>query len=106
MRRYQVLFRPEAQKDLVDIFERILVISQDQQSARRFVSRIVSRCRRIGNVPRGGRPRDDLSAGMRIVPFEHSAVVAYIVTDKVEILNIFYGGRDYEALYVSQGTGD
>jgi toxin ParE1/3/4 len=35
-----------------------------------------------------------------MVPFERTAVITYIVTDtRVEITNIFYGGRDYEALY-------
>ena len=40
----------------------------------------------------------DLGPGIRIAPFEHSAVVAYRVEDDaVEIVNVFYGGRDYEA---------
>ena len=64
-----------------------------------FVTRIMARCHKIGDVPFGGRARDDLVPGMRTVPFERSAVVAYRVTDVVEITNIFYGGRDYEALY-------
>ena len=39
-------------------------------------------------------------AGLRTVPFERSAVIAYRVeNDTVEITNIFYGGQDYEALY-------
>jgi toxin ParE1/3/4 len=66
---------------------------------RNFVSRILQRCRRIGNVPHGGQPRDDLMAGMRTVPFEDSAVITYFVTDKAEIVNIFHGGRDYDAFY-------
>jgi toxin ParE1/3/4 len=46
------------------------------------------------------RPRDDLAPGLRTVPFERSAVIAYIVEGgAVQITNIFYGGRDYEALY-------
>nr|WP_260682893.1 type II toxin-antitoxin system RelE/ParE family toxin [Rhizobium laguerreae] len=58
----------------------------------------MTRCRKIGDAPNGGRPRDDLAPGLRTVPFEHSAVIAYHVTDAVEIVNVFYGGRDYEAL--------
>ena len=54
----------------------------------------------LANVPLGGRPRDDLAPGLRTVPFERSAVIAYIVEGgAVQIINIFYGGRDYEALY-------
>lgn len=59
----------------------------------------MARCRKIGDAPNGGRPRDDLEPGLRTVPFERTAIVAYRVTDNVEITNVFYGGRDYEALY-------
>jgi len=58
------------------------------------------RCQRIGNAPMGGIARDDLQPGLRTVPFEHSAVIAYVVEDdQVSVTNVFYGGRDYDALY-------
>jgi len=61
----------------------------------------------IGNAPHGGRSRDDIMPGLRTVPFEHSAVIAYIVDDGlVCIVNIFYGGRDYEALMRDGGSSD
>jgi toxin ParE1/3/4 len=48
----------------------------------------------------GGVARDDLQPGLRTIPFEHSAVIAYVVgDDQVSVTNVFYGGRDYEALY-------
>ena len=52
--------------------------------------------------------RDDLIPGLRIVPFERSALIAYVVdADAVRIISIFYGGRDFEALLKDQtGTGD
>jgi toxin ParE1/3/4 len=43
-----------------------------------------------------------LEPGLRTIPFERRAVIAYRVTNAVEITNIFYGGRDYEALYRSR----
>lgn len=49
---------------------------------------------------RRGRRRDDLFPGLRTVPFEGRAVIAYLAREhRVEITNIFYGGQDYEALY-------
>jgi toxin ParE1/3/4 len=46
-------------------------------------------------------PRGDLSEGLRTVPFEHSAIIAYKVeTNCVRITNVFYGGRDYETFYL------
>jgi toxin ParE1/3/4 len=107
MRRLRVRYRPEAYADLENIFQFILRISSNQIAAERFVKRIKARCDRIGNVPYGGRPRDDLESGLRTVPFESSAVVAYKVeADCVRITNIFYGGRDYEAFYLGEKRRD
>jgi toxin ParE1/3/4 len=105
MRRARVVYRPEAVDDLEEIFRFVLDLSRDRHTARRFVERIRERCRRIGETPLGGTPRDDLAPGIRTVPFERRAVVAYRMVDgAVEITNIFYGGRDYEALYRQQGA--
>ena len=58
------------------------------------------RLREGGSRTVGGTARDDLRPGLRIVAFEHSAVIAYLVEDgQVCVTNVFYGGRDYEALY-------
>lgn len=51
--------------------------SQNRVIARDFVERIKVRCSRIGNAPLGGISRDDLEPGLRTVPFEKSAVIAY-----------------------------
>jgi toxin ParE1/3/4 len=99
MRRLEVTFRPEAVADLQEIYRFIFEVSQSHVTATRFTERILARALRIGDAPQGGRPRDDLEPGLRTVPFETSAVIAYRVTATVDIINIFYGGRDYEALY-------
>ncbi len=101
MRRLKVAFRPEARADLENIYLSVLKISQNEATAIGFYNRIHARCERIGLVPFGGRPRDDLDQGLRMVPFEHSAIIAYKVeSDRVRITNIFYGGRDYESFYL------
>jgi toxin ParE1/3/4 len=44
---------------------------------------------------------------LRTVPFEHSAIITYVVDgDLVRIVNIFYGGRDYETLMRDAGSSD
>ena len=107
MRRLPVAYRPEARTDLADIFRTVLRVSQHVPTARGFVQRIKDRCERIGDAPHGGRPRDDLEPGLRTVPFEHSAVITYRVEPgRVRISNVFYGGRDYEALFRGEDTKD
>ncbi|MFY9627610.1 MAG: type II toxin-antitoxin system RelE/ParE family toxin [Methylocystis sp.] len=100
MRRLEVRYRPEALDDLLWIYRFIHRAAGSPASADRYVTRIRDKCRRIGDVPYGGRARDDLAPGLRTTPFEKSAVIAYKVeADCVRITNVFYGGRDYESLY-------
>ncbi len=100
MKRLPVALREEAIADLVEIYDFIAEQSGLPEQALRFIARIRARCERIGDVPRGGRIRDDLVPGLRTVPFERSAVIAYVVEEgTVRVTNIFYGGRDYEAFY-------
>ena len=82
MRHLKVTFRPEAVKDISTVFHYIHELSGSAVIARGFVQRIRDRCVCIGNIPHGGRPRDDLAEGSRVVPFERSTVIAYTVTDK------------------------
>lgn len=105
MRRAKVTYRQTALADLRDIHRTIAEASQSPGVATRFVQRIMSRCRSIGDAPLGGRPRNDLAPGLRTVPFERSAVIAYVVGETVDIVNVFYGGRDYEALYHADDEG-
>ncbi|MDU0307577.1 type II toxin-antitoxin system RelE/ParE family toxin [Rhizobium sp. 25PS6] len=106
MRRAKVINRPEALSDLRQIYIDIADMSRSHVIANGFVKRLMARCHKIGDAPNGGRPRDDLAPGLRTVPFEHCAVIAYHVTDAVEIVNVFYGGRDYEALFRARDDED
>lgn len=69
------------------------------RTAHAYVRRIEARCQRLADAPHGGRLRSDLAAGLRIVPFEHSAIICYVVEDDtVWITNVFRRGRDHEAI--------
>lgn len=97
---YKVTYRETATADILDVYRWVYEVSLDPMTAERFTARLVAACERIGRVPHGGRPRDDLLPGLRTVPFEKRAVIAYLVeAETVVITNVFYGGRDYEALY-------
>lgn len=66
MRRVKVTYRPQAISDLQGIY-------------RIIAERIMARCRKIGDVPNGGRPRDDLE----IVFFDSDQWLASTVGIKV-----------------------
>ena len=99
IQRLPVVLNESALLDLQNIASYIFNQGGSERTALNFTDRIKARCHRIGDVPRGGRMRDDLIPGLRIVPFERSAVIAYVVEqDMIRIINIFYGGRDFETL--------
>ena len=99
---HKVRFREEASADILEIYRWVYEVSLDPATAQRFTGRLLAACERIGDTPLGGRSRDDLFPRLRIMPFEKRAVIAYLVGDDVvDITNVFYGGRDYEALYQS-----
>jgi toxin ParE1/3/4 len=105
IQRARVLLRESALDDLRKISEQIVRATGSKGVAHGIATRIQERCKRIGDVPRGGRQRDDLGAGLRTVPFEHSAVICYVIdNDTVQITNIFYGGQDFEAILRERET--
>jgi plasmid stabilization system protein ParE len=55
----------------------------------------------LKTAPMRGQQRDDIMKGLRIYPLDKKTVAAFVVDEKnstVRILNIFYGGRDYETI--------
>lgn len=100
MRRLEVSYRPAASTDLRNVYLWVLEASGDPETARRFTERIREACEKIGGRPLAGRARDDLAPGLRTFPFERRGVIAYFVEgDEVQVSNVFYGGREYEALF-------
>jgi toxin ParE1/3/4 len=107
MKRYSVSYREEAADDLAEIYRWVYAASLSPVTAERFLQRILALCEKIGSMPHGGQPRDDLLPGLRTFPFEKRAVIAYRLNgETVEITNVFYGGRDYAALYQSEDDPD
>ncbi|WP_245433273.1 type II toxin-antitoxin system RelE/ParE family toxin [Rhizobium anhuiense] len=46
-------------------------------------------------MPEGGAPREDFAPGVRILVFERRVTIAYrIVKDRVQVLRLFYAGRN------------
>lgn len=103
----RVQFREEADADLAAIHRFVLDLSGEPETADRFVLRIVEACERLGSMPLMGRRRDDLAEGLRTFPFEKRAVIAYRIGEGgVLIINVFYGGRDYEAFFAERPSDD
>ena len=69
-------------------------------AAVRFVDSIEKRCRSLLEFPGQGRTRNDLLAGLRILPFGRRVMIGYLSTEEaIEVLRVWYGGQDYEDFF-------
>jgi toxin ParE1/3/4 len=94
---FTVVLRPQAEEDLAAIYE--YIAQSNPQRAIEYLRRLRLRCEALTNFPERGRARDDLMPGARMLPFDRSAVIIYrIEGDVVRIIDIFYRGRNYEAI--------
>jgi toxin ParE1/3/4 len=98
-----VVFTPEAQNDLLDLYDYIA----DRSSPTRalgYISRIEKTCTSLKNLPERGTRRDDLRPGLRVIGFERRVLIAFRVSsDSVAILRILYGGRNVELAFPDEG---
>ncbi len=97
-RKIELEFALEALEDLLSLH---LYIAEESGAriAGGYVQRIQDACLALTTFPSRGTRRDDLFPGLRTIGFERRATIAFLVhEDRVEIVRIFYGGRDLERL--------
>jgi toxin ParE1/3/4 len=93
---HKVYFRPVAEADLAALYEYIadragIVI------AGQYIDRIETACMALADFPERGTRRDDILPGLRTIGFERRATIAFrVLKNRVEIVTIAYGGRDFE----------
>lgn len=103
--RYRVTIRPEAEEDLAKIYD--IIADDNPATAMRFVDGIRDLSMSLDHFPRRGKPRDDVTTGVRTLVYRKRATIAYrILDDTVEVTRVFYAGRDYEAILRRQGTSE
>ncbi|HXR39385.1 MAG TPA: type II toxin-antitoxin system RelE/ParE family toxin [Terracidiphilus sp.] len=94
-----VFFTPEAEGDLLDLFDFIA----DRSSAERalhYIERIEKTCMSLRTLPERGTRRKDLRPGLRVMGFEHRVLIAFQARpESVAILRILYGGRSVELAF-------
>ncbi len=101
MTTYRVYFLPDAIKDLQTIYEYIVEKSGFPERAWAYMEKLKLKCQELEIFPVRGQLRNDLMSGLRIYPLDSRTVAAFLVDEAkltVRVLNIFYGGRDYEVL--------
>ncbi len=96
MKHYIVRLSPEAQSDLVEIHGYVEARSGSTVTADRYIERIDGFLSSFEVFPERGSPRHEIRPGLRIIGFERSASVAFMVEDDdVVILRVLTGGREF-----------
>ncbi len=93
----RILKRPEADKDLDEIWWHI---AQDSQhNADRFLDRILEKCLILASFPQIGTERDELMDGLRSQSIGSYLVFYFPIDDGIDIVRILHGSRDVESLF-------
>jgi toxin ParE1/3/4 len=96
---YTVYLSSEA-LDRLDTIEQYISDAGSPVTAARYVDAIVNFCQSLATFPQRGTMRDDLMPGLRITNYRKNAVIAFFVdvdAETVSIIDVFYGGQNYEA---------
>ena len=100
--RYEVRFTPEAQADLLELYDYIAEHSSADR-ALAYMERIEQWTKTLETFPERGARRDDIRPGLRIISFDRRVSVAFQVTgDAVTILRILYAGRNLPRAFDEQ----
>ena len=91
---HKIAFREAALTDLQGIYDRIAEASSHDR-AYAYVGRIETACHKLATFPARGTVREHIHPGLRIIGFERSASIAFVVRDTfVDILRILPRGAD------------
>lgn len=98
MKRFRIVFSPEAQAQLVAL-HRYIAEAAAPAVAARYTEAIVSYCESLHTTPHRGMKRDDVRAGLRVTHCRKRCVIAFHAgVDAVSIVGVFDGGQDDETI--------
>lgn len=97
MKQYPVRLSPEAQTDLVRMHAYITEAAGSAITADRYLDRISGFLSSLNIFPERGTLRNETRPGLRIIGFERSASVAFVVEDDaVVVLRILGKGQEFD----------
>ena len=96
MKPHDVVFAPEAEEQLAELY-RYIEENAGAEVALRYTSAVIEYCEGLDTFPLRGTPRDHIRLGLRTTSYKRRTEVAYTVEDgTISIIGVFHGGRDYE----------
>jgi toxin ParE1/3/4 len=99
MASHRVVISETAQADIENIYLFLIENGASGETALNYVLQLEERCQKLGTMPMGGRPRDDVRPGLRIFTYGRRDTIAYVLRDDtLFVTNIFHAGQDVETL--------
>ena len=96
-----LLYRPEAIRDLDDLFD--YIAAERPHAAERFLGEIRRACEGLRWFPMIGRQLDPDDDRVRVLTVRRRAAIKFLVLGKaVHILGISYRGRDLAAFFAGR----
>jgi plasmid stabilization system protein ParE len=108
VKTYGVVFAPEAEDDLVELYDYIAEHGSPTVAAR-YTEAIIEYCEGLASIAHRGTRRDDIRPGLRITNYKRRAVIAFEVNESsntVATLGVFCGGRNYESALGDDDEGE
>ena len=100
MRQRTVAFAPEAQDDLLRLYDWI-ADAAGESVALGYIERIERTCLGLRWGSECGQARHDIRPGLRVIGFKRRVTIAFSVSDiQVTILRVFYGGHDWQRAFM------
>jgi toxin ParE1/3/4 len=94
-----VFFSPKSRQDLLDIGD--YIAKDSRANARRFVTRLIQQCQRIGHAPLGHASREDLAHGLRMAALGRYVIFFRVLDGTVRIERVLHGARNLPMLFGS-----
>ncbi|MBA2351664.1 MAG: type II toxin-antitoxin system RelE/ParE family toxin [Burkholderiales bacterium] len=93
----RIFRRPLAGADIAEIWDYVAEDSIAQADA--WVDRQEARLRLLSTRPLMGRSRDELSPGLRSMPFGRYVIFYDALPDGIDVVRILHSGRDIDAVF-------
>jgi toxin ParE1/3/4 len=105
VRRRRVVIEATAEADIESIGDWISEAGAPV-AAYRFIRRVRVHLARYDTASERGQRRDDIEDGVRVAAFERTLIIVFkVYDDRVTILRVFRGSRDWEAILKQEPLG-
>jgi toxin ParE1/3/4 len=95
LKRRAVIIGPDAESDLIRLFEWIAAAASPQ-IASAYLERLERHLGSLDIASERGVPRDDIRPGLRVVGYQGRITIAFRVeAEHVTILRVFYAGQNW-----------